>query len=865
MANYDFRVGVISLAEFLNVQPEAGLDPFDPGYRQPQFTDNPVVAGGQLVTTREGVKETQWPLALQPREYVATNAMQNPGLEMGTASHWDNAAWAGGVGAVTSDWAPPGGDYSMKYSGTTADQTLGNGRVGVANASYAPVPSVNGNWRVNAAITLAGPSPVYAELRVLSHSSGVASEITSVVVATVSTADLQAAWLDGRRGVRLEGVATAHASAAFTRAVLRSGATGIATFSQPEMYVARSQQVYLTPANTPTAGLPAGAVDWFSGDSLDAYWTGERSNSYSVTRYGKQGLQDMRARLSNELRKADGGAGLRMRFRDEGASQVTWFDVVDGQLDPGYHYFRSLHNWSDEMLRLRLQPFGHTATERVIATGQASGVIVDVAVPTSLQGDVPAVLDARITAGDAVPSVGRRVALSVIGHPSYSPQFAAASIGDRQAGATLVGQAGAAGSQYLALPVSPTGASGVAAMVPMPIPTVYAGRNRVFALARSRLNGGVALRIFDPFGNAIGPTALATAQENWGLLDMGVLSVPHGQVPTSFKLPLVAGGASGNTVAASPGLHLNALFVLPEDQTVLVNDVGAVATTLAGDDFAGADSALTGLADDHGNTWRLGRSQASQSLILNDGYAQNGPIVTSPSGLSGNYIDRSVNDCESVARVLLDTAASGMSFSVRRDVSASYYIDAAYQHLPSRTLSLISVASGATTVHASQAMASLAQISNYYLTLRTLGGQAYVNLAREDGATVFLAGPSGVTTASIGASHAFLGQAGNPGLNIRQQGGETPRFLDFAVRSIPSSPLAARDVYRFSVDGQITRNPSGLDITAYLNGQARGQVPQAPAPTCARIVALVAPVDQGPANELVALDVRARDRFGFLR
>lgn len=570
-------------------------------------------------------------------------------------------------------------------------------------------------------------------------------------------------------------------------------------------------------------------------------------------------LRVLEQQLNRELGRAP---GILAQWRPPGSSQTTYLDIEAGRFEPDYSLRRDERGWMAGVLRLWTGPYGHTATERVIATGAGSGVLLQVAVPTIIQGDAPGLLDVRVTAGNTVPSQGRRVAFSVLPHPSYSADFPAASIGDRQTGATLVGLSGAHGSQYLGLPVSPTGASGIAAMVPLPIPSVYAGRNRVFMLAKSRLNSGVNVRMFDPFGNALGPTAVATALENWGLLDMGVLNIPDGQVPTTYKLPIQAGGASGNTVVASPGLHLNAVFLLPEDSTVLVNDTGAVAPTLAGDDFA-ADGNLTGQADDHGNTWRLARSQASVSLTNENGGAQ--PPATASH--AGNYIDRDVQNCDTIGQFTLAAApASGGKMVVRRDVNASYYIDAAYQHTPSKNLSLISVAAGATTLHASQALASLALPDNHYLTLRTVGGQAHVTLRRADGATLFLAGPTGVTVASIGASHANLSQYGNPGLRVNDTEADRSRFLDFAITSIPSGNLAARDVYRFNAPGgQITRNPSGLDITAYLEGKARGAIPKAPAPTAPRVVALVAPVDEGVGNDLLSVEVRARERFTFAR
>jgi hypothetical protein len=580
-------------------------------------------------------------------------------------------------------------------------------------------------------------------------------------------------------------------------------------------------------------------------------------------------LRALEQALNRELNKSS----IRVEWRSPVSTDSTYWDIEAGVFEADYSLRHDAQGWLAGVLRLWTQPYGHTATERVIATAAGTGPLLTVPIPTALSGDAPGLLDVRVNAGSYVPSSGRVVALAVAAHPSHIAQFPAASIGDRMSGAALTGASGALGSQYLGLPVGPTGASGLAAKVELFTASAYQGPLRLFGLARSKLNDGVALYLTDPFGNRIGPTALATVSESWGLLDLGVYRMPSppGR-PTQLKLPLIAGGLAGTAyeggMVGSPGLHLGGVFALPEEQTVLVADLGAAPTTVAGDDLdsVNANLALTGLGDDHGNTWQLGRaqSQASNSMFLSkSGYAY--PFA---SYRSANYIDRAVQDSISVAEIAENAVASGY-ITVRRDVDASGYIDAMYQHHPSRILSLLSVVAGATTLHASQALASLAIVDHHYLSLRTVGGQGVVTLRRKDGATIVLAGGAGVLVASIGASHANLNVLGNPGIGaigLSAQNTQLRRVYDFSVQSIPSSPLSAKDQYRF--DGpneQLTRAPSGADITGLLSGQARGRMPQAPAPTTAQVIALLAPVDQGPANDLLSVEIRDRERFRFAR
>ncbi len=591
-------------------------------------------------------------------------------------------------------------------------------------------------------------------------------------------------------------------------------------------------------------------------------WVGDNVNlrelvwPLSLDATNKDGLLEVIREINLELERE----GIRVEWRDAGASQSTFYDIARGRLEPEFNFWRAAAMRINAILRIWVQPFGHTATERIVGTGAASGPVA-IAPLAALQGDAPGLLDLTVRAG-AAPSHGRIVAAAVLPHPFYAPEIRAASIGDRMDGAAIVGASGAPGSQYLGLPVSPTCASGIACKLELFAASAYAGRQRVFALARSKLSDGVALRALDPFGQPIGPTALATVSADWGLVDLGVLSLSERR-PTQVKLALVAGGGPSGAVVGSPGLQLGAGVVLPERSAALIEDVGAGGSLVAGDTFTYAAN-LAGHADEHGNTWRLGRSEATGGLRSQLSLAN----ATVTQTLFSNYIDEPIADSVAVAQHhgnYYVPEASGF-ISVKRDINASNWIMGHLQRHPSRVLSLLSLTNGATTVHASQAFASLPPRDiSMRLGLRTLGGRGDVTLHCVDGQPLALAGGATVAAASIGASHADLDRSGEPALSGWQATLGFVYVRDFAVHTIPSSPLRSGDLYRLSgLTDDAWRQASGADITGLLTADMRGAVPQAP-PSSPRVAAMVLPSPEGPANDVCSVEVRISERFRFAR
>jgi hypothetical protein len=88
----------------------------------------------------------------------------------------------------------------------------------------------------------------------------------------------------------------------------------------------------------------------------------------------------------------------------------------------------------------------------------------------------------------------------------------------------------------------------------------------------------------------------------------------------------------------------------------------------------------------------------------------------------------------------------------------------------------------------------------------------------------------------------------------------------YAVDPISSSPLLPRDVYHFDGPAEsVARKAPAGDFTGGLDADTRGAIPKLAPASPGRVAALVAPLDQGPANGVVGVEVRCRSRFRFAR
>jgi hypothetical protein len=605
--------------------------------------------------------------------------------------------------------------------------------------------------------------------------------------------------------------------------------------------------------------------------------------------YLKEASKDLLHELVRKIGIAANTRPLEIEWQDDSASKPTFYPVGFCRFEPDYNFRRSQYNYAAGILHIWVSGYGTTGTTRVTATAAGTGIFLSVPIG-SIAGDAPALLDTTITAGAVLPTLGRIVAVAPITNPSYSALIPAASLVEAQGGATLIGASGAQGSQYLALPVSPTGgASGVACRVPLQNPTVMGGDNRLLAVVNANIVGGVAINALDPYGNSMGATAVASALEGWSVVDLGVCRLPTVGYPTQPQISIQAGavwasGAAGPVVLASPGLDINEVICLPDKNLALfLESHGAGGSVLSRAAFGNLGPAIDGALDDVGNPWEPALNNAAalaaptgMNIHSRGGFA----AVVRPAnsniagGLDANRIGAVLSDTMLIRGrpYFGDAMASGFA-EVRlfKDVRASQFVQV--RLAASGFLSIETATGGAIgNVLASVAVATLATGVQYALALQLEGPKAFANLSRVDGGPVFA--PGSMAQASIGvASNAAVGGPGAPALAVQSASSATAvaelvqrtRMYSWEVLSVASSNLAPYDSYRIDgPDVDAYRTASSGVFGAKITGGQRGAIPKA-APSTTSVAVVCAPFDQGVANDKISAVVSVRERFFYAR
>lgn len=268
----------------------------------------------------------------------------------------------------------------------------------------------------------------------------------------------------------------------------------------------------------------------------------------------KGALHNLIEQINNALQ----APGTQVEWRDDQASDSTYYTLQFGRLEDDFNYRRAQHNVLGALLRLYVAPYGSTGTSRVIATAAASAPVALVLIPSAIDGDAPAQLGVNVTAGNSQPYGGRMVAISAIPHPSYAVDFPAASM----TGGALNGEPYAPGSQVRSV-FATVGRDSLS--VTLPIPSVYGGLNRVFAVFRSApLYSDAtqpALSLTNIAGDAAGPTVIASGNgRDWQLADLGAFRVASQYAgPSQYTLKLRVGEQYDLSVAR--------VVILPDDKT----------------------------------------------------------------------------------------------------------------------------------------------------------------------------------------------------------------------------------------------------------------------------------------------------------
>lgn len=605
--------------------------------------------------------------------------------------------------------------------------------------------------------------------------------------------------------------------------------------------------------------------------------------------------------------------GATLEFASDSSDPSSFWTIEGGNCEVNYQYFLTgVALTTRAVLKLSVRPYAHTATVRTIASLPMGSSAVIEFPASGLLGDVYALANLEVQVGSAVASAGRVVMYGVHPHPSHNP-YRQATSGRAQAGATVRGASGAVGSQYTAIPVSPTGASGIAYTEFLDPPDAHIGRHRVFGFARSGLSVPIPVYAQDRFGAIIGATAVVTQldQGKWQLVDFGEIQVPAratGQeaVPTQY-VQLFGGGASGASVIASGGLHLAGLMFLPLDYSAGVlrtPGAGAVGSAF-GDSFTRYKTKKGQLesfpVSDGGELWSKingglggGISFAERQEIFAGSYNSSAESGVPLNGATGFYSlgsgamrsDVRVAVYGGIGQVnaLFGNSPSFNVASARLVVYPKMQASAAYTKVvwnlgPSPYLAIISGASpGAENLRASAGMPSM--IASGYLegqaqvlTVQALSGRMDVWLAT--GAL----SPSPV----ISASHAELGIPGHLGLQIfngtvGQSFGFPANYLQ--VTKIVGNTLggsapdsAAREYFRFDSypEGRVVEANASVFRADQL-ANYRGAFPKLPpvgsggaATGPARVVVFQGEIDNVIGNDGANVSLGALERFRFLR
>lgn len=290
------------------------------------------------------------------------------------------------------------------------------------------------------------------------------------------------------------------------------------------------------------------------------------------------------AALVQQVNAMINAPGQTVGWQDQGASNMTFYDLASGQFDIHYDFRRAGGNAIiDGLLRLFVQPLGHTATMRLVASAAGTGPLLTLPIPSPILGDAPALIRAQVQGGSA--ALQRNVAVSVL-QPNYQALYPAPTLPGAGANATFTGGSGAVASQFVRFFAGPgVGVpgpqfAGTGAFAQIPATTAYFGQNRVFAIART--SAASAVIVLNQYSN-VGwstfafPVLASNATSNplvgtdWQAVDLGIVSIPSSANAISQVVDLTPYGYMPSN-AATRTLDVSALVVLPDTQTSYINE-----------------------------------------------------------------------------------------------------------------------------------------------------------------------------------------------------------------------------------------------------------------------------------------------------
>lgn len=274
--------------------------------------------------------------------------------------------------------------------------------------------------------------------------------------------------------------------------------------------------------------------------------------------------------------------GCQVEWRDEGATESTYWNLISGQFDAEYDKFRGEKNWLYGKLRLFVQPLGYVSKKGPRALHAAIGGGASTIVP----GTAPLVIfkGSEILRGDA-PAL---LQVQILSESTKHEQVAAVSILPSLEFVPLIsGVSGAAPftPTYINESEIPTGTaarfintSGEKFKFTSSKESKYSyvGENRILVAARTPASS-TAIPIKSLFKGQYGPVASVFPTTAWRLYDLGTINTASSylyageEYNLAIYLESVAGG--------SRAIDIGALIQLPDRSTSWLNTSGISVTT----------------------------------------------------------------------------------------------------------------------------------------------------------------------------------------------------------------------------------------------------------------------------------------------
>ena len=581
-----------------------------------------------------------------------------------------------------------------------------------------------------------------------------------------------------------------------------------------------------------------------------------------------------------DMNRALAEPNLQLQWCDSHAPAITYYDVAFARFDPDYDHRQDQYGWKAGTLRVWCSPpWGHTGTHRIVGTSAGGSGMVQVISTPTLAGDVPALTRAKITAPavGTLGNPGRVVGFAALPNATYPARWPAASMTvTANATVTTAGASDMQDGQFVYVTSAQSRAKFGVTLTPAS--QFHGSRHRVFAVARPRQPVGLAITA-QLEGVPLGATGLATNPFGLSVVDLGAFETaaddPRGSLrldieaqrpydsallpPWDFRYGLT------NTSGVYPGV--NQILVVPEDRLTLLVDntdtlVGEddMANTLA---WGGVGTVtLDGEYDDYGNQWHLATlANASYSLKeVNDGAGKGfGAIATQNRAgavlghrpirdmrvltyTNPGWVDAATHTLAGVCKTFdgdVTPAASGARIEGQMWMGATPWI------------ALLSYRGGATTLHASRAVA---------INSPTIGQNVRVELACKGADISFALVEMAATNpvmASIGASLGALDYPGRAAL----VGNYDQRFVHVQVAESPRLPVADGDAYWLG--DRTYMEASGAASVVRLMSDQVGAQPAIPIDGAA--IAFCAPMDANNALATTAVEIRAQERFTLAR